>query len=99
MLQCICSNKHTDEYCNYTVRYISGIHQPFCLRKKPNTFIYIRIKLEFKLEVRNKDKLSSMLKERARKAQKRRGSKAPLILNADGDTYEMYDSHFDLCLK
>jgi len=71
MLLCTCSNKCTDNFCNYTARYILGVHQSYSLRKKPNTFNYKRINLEFKLEVRNARKLSSTLKERARKAQKR----------------------------
>jgi hypothetical protein len=92
MLLCFCSNKRTDNSCNYTARYILGIHQR---RENQNTSIYIRIKLEFKLEVRNTGKLNSLLKERATKSQKRRGGKAPRIPNADVDTYETCDSHFD----
>ena len=75
---CNCSNKRTDNFCNYAARYILGIHQSYSLRKNPNISIYIRIKLEFQVEVRNTGKLNSPLKEHARKA--RRGLEVKLCV-------------------
>ena len=41
MVLCTCSNKRTDNFCNYTARYILGIHQSYSFRKNPNTFIHL----------------------------------------------------------
>lgn len=65
-------------YLGFTYRTLRGRTQFF--------FIYVLIKLEFKLEVRKTGSLSSTLKEHARKAQKRPGGKAPRFPNADGNT-------------